>query len=365
MDRTDVPASVITMFKQYDFIWNNNITTYKNKHNNKCINEFEIQCKIDEGAVWKVYYVKRYFYNDNKEIQTKPYALKKTHILTQSKHRYYKNDECISYLDEVYNEIHILGILGSSSQCEYVIQLYELLFDIDNKHPYIYLINDYCDIGPIMNRDQIEFNHFHNPKLIKHFLKDKIDLQYDSSDNNLIAKHSVDITLKHSIAKVIFKQILLGLQHIHSKRISHRDIKMENILFTTTNNTEHDGVVKIIDFSISTIIPNNVKEINEPGGSMHYQAPEMFDYDKKGYYDPFKIDYWAVGVCLYIFIFEQFPFDDESELALQMKISNNKLEMPFSPMNTEYEEVLNALLEKDPNKRICDVDKLLNMNYFI
>ena len=321
MERKEYSSTIISTFKHYDFIWNTNIMSYKNKQNNKCINEFEIQSKIDEGAVWKVYYVKRYFYNDNKDIQTKPYALKKTHILTQSKHRYYKNDECISYLDEVYNEIQILGILGS--QCKYVIQLYELLFDIDHKHPYIYLVNDYCDIGPIMNRDQIEFNHFHNPKLIKHFLKEQkenVDLQFDSTDSNLIAKHSLDMAFKHSIAKAIFKQILLGLKHIHNNRISHRDIKIENILFTS----EHNGVIKIIDFSISTIIPNDVKEINEPGGSMHYQAPEMFDYDKKGYYDPFKIDYWAVGVCLYIFIFEQFPFDDESELALQMKISNNK-----------------------------------------
>ena len=362
MDSIELSSPIISTFKQYDFIWNTKIMSYKNKQNHKCINEFEIQSKIDEGAVWKVYYVKRYFYTDNKEIQTKPYALKRTHILTQSKHRYYKNDQCISYLDEVYNEIQILGILGS--QCEYVIQLYELLFDIENKHPYIYLVNDYCDIGPIMNRDQIEFNHFHNPKLIMHFLKDKhesVDLQFDSTDSNLIAKHSIDLAFKHSIAKTIFKQILLGLKHIHNNRITHRDIKIENILFTS----EHHGAIKIIDFSISTIIPTNVAEINEPGGSMHYQAPEMFDYDKKGYYDPFKIDYWAVGVCLYIFIFEQFPFDDESELALQMKISNNKLEMPFNPMNAEYEEVLNALMEKDPNKRICDVDKLLNMNYFI
>lgn len=33
-------------------------------------------------------------------------------------------------------------------------------------------------------------------------------------------------------AKVIFKQILLGIQYCHSKNVIHRDLKLENILVT-------------------------------------------------------------------------------------------------------------------------------------
>jgi len=36
--------------------------------------------------------------------------------------------------------------------------------------------------------------------------------------------------LDEDVAKVIFKQIIDGIGYIHSKRILHRDIKLDNIL---------------------------------------------------------------------------------------------------------------------------------------
>ena len=86
--------------------------------------------------------------------------------------------------------------------------------------------------------------------------------------------------MKHAIAKKIFKQVYLGVKYIHSYNIAHRDIKIENILFDS-----NDGKIKIIDFSISTIVKSENKLINEPGGSMHYQSPEFFDTDNNGYYN--------------------------------------------------------------------------------
>ena len=95
---------------EFTFQWNKEIKEYKNNKGNKCINEFEIVKKIDEGAVWKVYKVIRYYYDENKKIMTKTYALKRTHIMTQYKRRYFKNEEMISYLDEVFNEERALSV---------------------------------------------------------------------------------------------------------------------------------------------------------------------------------------------------------------------------------------------------------------
>lgn len=47
-----------------------------------------------------------------------------------------------------------------------------------------------------------------------------------------------------------FSQILAGLNHIHSKKVIHRDLKCENIFLT---GLEGD-VVKIGDFGISKIL---------------------------------------------------------------------------------------------------------------
>ena len=54
-------------------------------------------------------------------------------------------------------------------------------------------------------------------------------------------------------ARRIFKQILEGIKYCHSRCITHRDIKLENLLLDDNEN------IKIIDFGFSTCIPNEKK----------------------------------------------------------------------------------------------------------
>ena len=53
--------------------------------------------------------------------------------------------------------------------------------------------------------------------------------------------------LKEDAAKYMFKQLIDGLQSIHSKNIVHRDIKLDNILL------DHNGNLKIGDFGVSKL----------------------------------------------------------------------------------------------------------------
>ena len=347
-------------FTKYDFEWKKTINLYRNKEGKKCLNEFEKQKKIGEGSSWKVYLVKRYYYDEKKQIKTKIYALKKCYIMVQYKRRYYKDEKLSNYFEKILSEIEILGILTKSPENEYINSFYELIYDneSENKTFNLYMVTDYYPIGTIMNRDTENYNHFYNPLLVKYFYP-KINLELEEFDENLVKKNFISLDIKHSIAKILFKQILLGVKYIHSFNIAHRDIKIENILFDS-----NDGKIKIIDFSISTIVKSENKLINEPGGSMHYQSPEFFDTDNKGYYDPFKADIWAIGICLYIFIFEEFPFDSDSELELGIKICDKPYKFPFDPKNKDYEELLNAFLNKNIKERKTDINELLNFNYF-
>lgn len=54
--------------------------------------------------------------------------------------------------------------------------------------------------------------------------------------------------LSENTAKVIFKQILKGLEHCHANNVLHRDIKLDNILLDSR------GEVKIGDFGVSKIV---------------------------------------------------------------------------------------------------------------
>ena len=90
------------------------------------------------------------------------------------KRRYYKDNKLSNYFEKLLTEIEIMGILNQKDEeyyNEYFLTLYELIYDNEgeNKYSNIYVITDYCSIGTLMNRDNINFNHYHNPLLIKYF----------------------------------------------------------------------------------------------------------------------------------------------------------------------------------------------------
>ena len=69
-------------------------------------------------------------------------------------------------------------------------------------------------------------------------------------------------------AKFIFKQIVYGLGHIHSRSVIHRDVKLDNILI------DGDFTVKICDFGVSKIIRKD-QLVKDQCGTPAYIAPEI------------------------------------------------------------------------------------------
>lgn len=99
-------------------------------------------------------------------------------------------------------------------------------------------------------------------------------------------------------AKKIIKQVLKALYYCHSRNVTHRDIKLENVIIT------EDGLVKIIDFGFSTCIPIE-KKVRMFCGTPSYMAPEIV---KKVEYRGPPVDIWATGVLFYVLLSGKFPF---------------------------------------------------------
>lgn len=91
-----------------------------------------------------------------------------------------------------------------------------------------------------------------------------------------------------------FKQMIQGLDYLHSLGVAHRDIKPENLLLTM------DGKLKITDFGVSDVyrFPWETKGRQSRGlvGSEPYIAPEAFE--NKEYYGA-NADVWSAGIVFY------------------------------------------------------------------
>jgi len=139
-------------------------------------------------------------------------------------------------------------------------------------------------------------------------INDTIYIVMEQCDNeDLYDKISKKVLTEIDI-KQIFKQIVFGLQYIHSLNIIHSDLKMDHILFK--NNTE----VRIIDFGLEQITkPDEL--LHKTIGTPCYMAPEIILHT--GY--SFPIDIWALGVILFELEFKFNPFD--------VNAKNNKTEI--------------------------------------
>ena len=84
-----------------------------------------------------------------------------------------------------------------------------------------------------------------------------------------------------------------GLSYLHSHRIAHGDLKPENFLLTTS------GHLKIADFGSSQLTRAG-HLVRRTTGTPAFMAPEMCEGES---YHARMADVWALGVCLYMFIF--------------------------------------------------------------
>lgn len=127
-------------------------------------------------------------------------------------------------------------------------------------------------------------------------------------------------------------------------KIIHRDIKLDNILFS-----QKEMTVKITDF---TIARDNIREetrLFDSEGTPAFTAPECHVVEKDGYL-PKPTDIWSFGVCMYTYISGKVPFYAEGELEMQLNSRNKEVEIP-AEFSKELIELIKLLLNKDPTKR--------------
>ena len=212
-----------------------------------------------------------------------------------------------------------------------------------------------------------KLNHPNITKILEMFEDDGyilIAMEYING-GNLFSFVKKRRKLSEKTAKFLFRQIILGIKHIHSKKIVHRDIKLENILIDLNNN------IKICDFGIGRILKNEKQMLFDKCGTPMYMAPEILLSSKTKGYEGFPVDIWSSGISLYIMLSGTLPFNLKNKESSDMsnESNNNNIELQYSIINKEPKKIekisdeardlLKGLLNKNPKKRLT-IEQILN-----
>mmetsp|Transcript_15707 Transcript_15707/g.42089 ORF Transcript_15707/g.42089 Transcript_15707/m.42089 type:complete len:338 (-) Transcript_15707:20-1033(-) len=149
----------------------------------------------------------------------------------------------------------------------------------------------------------------------------------------------------------ISAQVTLGLSHLHSKHILHRDIKLENILHN------REGRVKLTDFGIAKDLDATLAVAGTFVGTVTYMSPERClgeDYT-------FISDIWSVGMVIYEISTGNYPFKDISSFPALFEHLCEKPEPRLDPgvYPTAQCEYVALSLVRDVSQR-WDAERLLS-----
>ena len=145
-------------------------------------------------------------------------------------------------------------------------------------------------------------------------------------------------------------QICLALQHIHKKKIIHRDLKSGNIFLMKS------GIVKVGDFGIAKGLQSTWEKAKTFVGTPYFLSPEIINnqpYDNKS-------DIWALGVLLYELMTFQMPFNAVSLPMLSIKINRGVYKAPPSTYSSDIRNLLKKCLTVNPDKR-PSIDEILKL----
>jgi calcium/calmodulin-dependent protein kinase I len=148
------------------------------------------------------------------------------------------------------------------------------------------------------------------------------------------------------------RPIVDAIRYCHAMGIAHRDLKPENLLYATP---DPNSIIKITDFGLAKVISNDL--MTTACGTPGYVAPEILM--GKGY--DLAIDYWSIGVIVYVMLCGYPPFYEESNEKLFEKIKTADYEFasPYWDDISDYaKDLISKLLIADPKKRL-DADQIL------
>ncbi|MCC7519116.1 MAG: serine/threonine protein kinase [Verrucomicrobiae bacterium] len=177
-------------------------------------------------------------------------------------------------------------------------------------------------------------------------------LEYVDGDNLRILLNKQAPLIREPIP--IFRQMLLGLQHVHRQGYLHLDFKPENVLIA------RDRVTKLVDFDLSIRIPRKPAPLRELSGTPSYLSPEQIlrePVDERS-------DIFSLGVTAFELFVGQKPFTPlerrdimSAYTARDVAFPSPKAIKPALPQ--KLSRILSNCIEKRADRRYPTISLIL------
>uniref|UniRef100_A0A8C2XJ26 non-specific serine/threonine protein kinase n=1 Tax=Cyclopterus lumpus TaxID=8103 RepID=A0A8C2XJ26_CYCLU len=152
-------------------------------------------------------------------------------------------------------------------------------------------------------------------------------------------------------ASDIMKSIGEAIQFLHAINIAHRDVKPENLLYSSK---KPNALLKLTDFGFAKETTSH-NSLATPCYTPYYVAPEVLGPEK---YDK-SCDMWSLGVIMYILLCGYPPFYSNHGLAIspgmKKRIRMGQYEFPnpeWSDVSEEAKQLIRTLLKTEPTQRM-------------
>lgn len=175
--------------------------------------------------------------------------------------------------------------------------------------------------------------------------------------------------LTEAQGQTMAQQVMSALDYLHSKQITHRDIKPDNILIAELD----PFTVKLSDFGLSKVIKHDETFLKTFCGTLLYCAPEVFPFDREAkgvkrqrgaakQYHPYSssVDTWSFAAVLWFSLCGKPPFEGIAD-ATGRAMYDNIMTTPLDCQPLRTANVSNAcvdflcrMLQIDPSLRPTD-----------